>query len=599
MGFPFSSLLQAEQVSQVKRDNLALRKQFDDLRMENTHKQKQIQEITTELNSKEKLLAVENGYDKNNLEAYQRQRDTEERLEEITEKSEDALKSKEMYLHMKDRLKNEKTDLDVKLDELQDTRKSLDSQLRNLRDQNQSASEERNRAEKLARQLQKQLESSRTSRQRNWEQMNLQLQNHNTLSQSASCRAKGGSKQDQDQAHRDRLKHLYVAQKAYGTLLQRKIQDDQRRIDRLETAFQRIRSATGLENVDEIVEKFQSREGVERILQWSEKAAREKIDALREERLRLIWNLDDAETKSEGQTHPRALYTQLENIQRKLASQKRQLMESKEKSQRNLVLMEEVQACILKLLNRVDTAEQSGEPNGSEAEDDEQKTQTSLPGAGKNAEDEPLRDDSGEYRIDVAIAQLETKVSRVLSHLASVLEREEQLTSRDSTGLEAEEGADKSSQMAAALGVITGKTTRQASRRDESTKEDTGANQGAVRGAPAQVVAALANMKPAQSSENVRVSPRPHAGNKYRHLAGRQSMHLEEGDSDTEGSEEIEYTYGFAPDVESDPVLNQLHGKTAEEGIVIDRRSLKRLAAMLTDNKKGTRLRQAAASHQA
>ncbi len=101
---------------------------------------------------------------------------------------------------------------------------------------------------------------------------------------------------DLDEDGEDRLKQLFLVRKIYNNMLTRRLRDDQRRTDKLANAYQRIRTATGLDDVNAIVTKFRTREATFASLQAQMKSARDRVDALLAERRALVWALDEART---------------------------------------------------------------------------------------------------------------------------------------------------------------------------------------------------------------------------------------------------------------------------------------------------------------
>ncbi len=93
------------------------------------------------------------------------------------------------------------------------------------------------------------------------------------------------------------MKELFLVRKVYSNMLLRKLREDQRRTDKLEGAFQRIRAATGLSDVRAIVAKFLQRADTQASLNASADAARSRIEALQREQKALRWRLDEVETE--------------------------------------------------------------------------------------------------------------------------------------------------------------------------------------------------------------------------------------------------------------------------------------------------------------
>lgn len=158
---------------------------------------------------------------------------------------------------------------------------------------------------------------------------------------------------DLDEAGEERLKQLFLVRRIYGSMLARRLREDTRRCDRLEAAFQRIRAATGLADTEAIVERFAHREETLASLRQQLHAARERLTSLRDERRRLVWRLDDAQTSTGKERERRALYARLEELESMRASAKRRVGESRSRLYRVSVVLEACRASVARLLRRL------------------------------------------------------------------------------------------------------------------------------------------------------------------------------------------------------------------------------------------------------
>ncbi|RYG40646.1 hypothetical protein EON68_03970, partial [archaeon] len=158
---------------------------------------------------------------------------------------------------------------------------------------------------------------------------------------------------DLDEEGEDRLKQLFLVRKIYNNMLSRRLRDDQRRTDRLALAFQRIRTATGLSDVDAIISKYEQRDATVLALQAQMKAARDRVDALAAERKQLVWALDEVQTLSASALESRALYNSVEERDRRLADAAKQARESRDRLHRVGLTVEACRACIVNMLERL------------------------------------------------------------------------------------------------------------------------------------------------------------------------------------------------------------------------------------------------------
>jgi hypothetical protein len=141
--------------------------------------------------------------------------------------------------------------------------------------------------------------------------------------------------------------------KIYLNMLTRRLRDDQRRTDKLNNAYQRIRTATGLDDVAAIVAKYKARDTTFAALQAQMKSARDRVDALAAERKALVWALDEATTTGAAALEQRALYNSTEDYDRRAADASRKAREARDRFHRVAITLEECRACIAKMMERV------------------------------------------------------------------------------------------------------------------------------------------------------------------------------------------------------------------------------------------------------
>ena len=78
-----------------------------------------------------------------------------------------------------------------------------------------------------------------------------------------------------------KMQENYMVQKMWSQFLKKKMEKEMKRTYEIEDAFQKIRAATGDSDVQEIVQKFLTRESTYAQLLMSVSEQEEKIDALR------------------------------------------------------------------------------------------------------------------------------------------------------------------------------------------------------------------------------------------------------------------------------------------------------------------------------
>jgi hypothetical protein len=174
---------------------------------------------------------------------------------------------------------------------------------------------------------------------------------------------------DLDQEGEDRLKQMALVRKIHLNCLLRRLRDDQKRADKLTAAYDRIRSATGLEDVSAVIVKFQGREEAVANLHSQMRAARDKVDALQAEKRKLIWQLDEASAVQSSSTDARSLYRTRDEFERALSEADRRYLEAKHRLNKVSLVLEACRSSISTMLERtgLDASVLSGVVAGSAA----------------------------------------------------------------------------------------------------------------------------------------------------------------------------------------------------------------------------------------
>jgi len=594
---------------------------------------------------------------------------TDEEREDARLNYEDTLRARDMYLFMQERLKNEKTDMQLELRSLKKQQVDLEKLLKDTTLRNTSSKNKATRAETLVMQLRARLEHARDARAEKIASvehtMKMQAASRAHFTDRAQQRVTtlGKPSRDLDEAQEERMKELFLVRKVYSNMLLRKLREDQRRTDKLEGAFQRIRAATGLSDVRAIVSKFLQRADTQASLNASADAARSRIEALQREQKALRWRLDEVETEGGLEGEDRTLFSQVEDLNRQVTESKRKCGDAKERFHRVNVTLEECRAATAKLLHKLVVADAKHEESthgtrsrqensvdagvaaalhdvvgtlqaqaeqSSSAREAAAAAQVGLQlhsssegamhqavsaqGLGMSASLATLLPAN---RLDLALNQVESRVSKLLAHLAGVVELEESAATKRAMETSSDSGAsgDGKSESKGEGGVTPGSLYSSLFRASRgglsaaalgagpSARASSPGSPGGIGSAGAALWSSGVPLPPNTDAENVRVAPAPaESGPSASTIAlqrlGRQGA-LDApgmntgGYGDEEDSDAEEGAFGAGGGGGSG-VARVLGGGVGANAIV-DRRSLKRLSNLLADRKRGARLQQLAA----
>ena len=402
-----------------------------------------------------------------------------------------------MFDFMATRLRGETKDMEVRIEGISEELKALAAEHEDAALALHTTTAQKLRTAAVGNALARHLESERAARSQKLARLRATLADQQARMQDfdereARRQTMSGTvaQSDLDEDGEDRLKQLFLVRKVYNNMLTRRLRDDQRRTDKLANAYQRIRAATGLDDVDAIVSKFRTRDSTFASLQAQMKSARDRVDALLAERRALVWALDEARTTGAASLEVRALYNNVEEADRRIADANRRSRESRERCHRLNVLLEECRACVAKLLDRVGCdssviagvvadlaaldAEVAAEAAASGAADQSQR-RGSIAGGGAarrraSGDDSAVAGSGGAVAspassplarrherlvsaeaLGDALSTLEQRVGQLLAHLAAVFEREEVLVA---TTAKAKGGASTAGGAAAAAAAL-------------------------------------------------------------------------------------------------------------------------------------------------
>ena len=123
---------------------------------------------------------------------------------------------------------------------------------------------------------------------------------------------------------------MNVIRQLYTTILEKKMTDDEEHLGSLENTFHRLRNVTGLSNVEEVVDKFLTRNTKNDQLQKVTDELSLKIEALKAENKKSTAFLEELVVRTEGNTGNREVYQEVDLIDHAVGSAVKQCEDSKQ-----------------------------------------------------------------------------------------------------------------------------------------------------------------------------------------------------------------------------------------------------------------------------
>lgn len=149
------------------------------------------------------------------------------------------------------------------------------------------------------------------------------------------------------------MRENFMIQKLWSVFLKRKMEHEMRKTSSVEDAFQKIRAATGLTDVQDIVHKFLTREQTYSQLLVAVAENERKIDMLKKENEECNEQLHNILIDKEG-IEKRKTAPEIEQLDLEISGLKKELDASKDRSQRVEIVTDQIYGWARKVLLKMD-----------------------------------------------------------------------------------------------------------------------------------------------------------------------------------------------------------------------------------------------------
>ena len=210
--------------------------------------------------------------------------------------------------------------------------------------------------------------------------LQIQLDDENSKRRkSIAARAQG----DMSQHEEEKLKRLYVVRNIYSHVIDTKTTDSESHLQSLQRAFDSVKSATGLTDINAIVDRIVTREDNQEELRHTVIRLRSKIDDLSTDNTDCMQMLHQVQATGLAVTGNKEIYQEFDRYDEKLKEAKLQLMNAKDHRDTLNILLDQCRACIQKVSHRLDfaAATQAGSA-GMTFGTNEKTTKSAVAGAG-------------------------------------------------------------------------------------------------------------------------------------------------------------------------------------------------------------------------
>ena len=246
----------ADQLSQV-------RKRHDRIKEDNLKKKKFLEKLKKDYEASIEMSQTEEEEEKalkDQLENIQKN------LEETRKQQKDELNDRNTYLHMLDRMKKDKIAMEIKANSIQISLKSTKHLLTSETEKYRKVRETHFQSRLILRELQKSFISERKFKDDKVQQLERNIKSRQEAASRREIRikkqleiAEAAAKDDKD-SHEVKLRECFLLNKLWQHYLNKKLEKEMNQAVLVEKAFKQIKMATGLNDIQEICERFLTRE---------------------------------------------------------------------------------------------------------------------------------------------------------------------------------------------------------------------------------------------------------------------------------------------------------------------------------------------------
>ncbi|CAG9329788.1 unnamed protein product [Blepharisma stoltei] len=321
-----------EETKEVAAQLMMIRKRHDKTKEANAKKRQYLEKIKKEL---EKANSVANIAENDSKNLQQKLEQLKIALENTRKKHEDEIRDKKTYLHVLDRMKKDKISMEIKSNSLQLGLKSA-KQILDLETEKYRKMRETKYQSKF---LLQDMKDGLMQEKKQKDDRIQQLEKNVKLRQEAALRREERQKRQADIAeaaanddkdsHEVKLRESLLMHRFWYTILQRKLDAEMQKAIGVEQAFQKIRAATGLMDVQDIVERFLTREQTYTQLLNAVSEAEQKLDTLRQQNSAARNQLQGLQLQDGGNS--RKVYADIDAMEDQLAGSHKEYSLNKEK----------------------------------------------------------------------------------------------------------------------------------------------------------------------------------------------------------------------------------------------------------------------------
>lgn len=346
-----------EEKKEVSFTLAGLRKNYDQVHKLVVKKEQELQQLKKQIEqvNQEELFAEGDAITMN------------EKLEELHIASSSVKKRHEVsqmdskiYFHMLDRMKKDLIAMKIKTNELETSMQHKDSIFSKEYAKSKKSQENKLQAKFKLDNLLSNVDLEQSKIQERIKSLHISIKNKEEAVQRRMERVKrqqdiadaaANENKDSDEL---KMRENFMAQKLWAVFLKKKMEKEMVKSAEIEDAFQTIRAATGLTDINLIVQKFLGREQTYSQLLVYVAESERKFDALKKENEELMNELHELMIDKDGMSGDgKNSFSQIEKLQDKLQEKTKEVEACKERSQMIEIVTDQIYGWAQKVLNKM------------------------------------------------------------------------------------------------------------------------------------------------------------------------------------------------------------------------------------------------------
>ena len=278
----------SEETKEIAAYLSLIRKRHDRIKQENLKKKMHLEKLKK---TYEVSLELAQNSEENNISVEQKIENVKTSLESTREEYKKEMKDYKSYEHILDRMKKDKIAMEIKANSIQISLKSTKQVLNSEIKRFQHIKENQYQSRMILQDMRTTFSLSRRKKTEYISNLERELKSREEIAERREDRqkrqfeiAEAAANDDKD-SHEVKLREALLLYKVWFSYINKKLTCEMQQAVDVERAFSKIKSATGLSDVNEIVEKFLTRERNYFILINAVNEAEKKLNYLRTENL--------------------------------------------------------------------------------------------------------------------------------------------------------------------------------------------------------------------------------------------------------------------------------------------------------------------------